>query len=94
MVRHCQLPVIVGVLVCPFNEKAVLLHLHALTDGFFRFHQNRETVQLTNRLVFTARLGVLSYLLQACTDAFDIGRRQTVQPYRITVVTVLIGLYP
>ena len=63
VVGHCQLPVIVGVLVRPLDKEAVLFHLHTLTDGAFRFYKDRETVQLTDRQVFTSRRGVLGNLL-------------------------------
>lgn len=63
VVGHCQLPVVVGVLVRPLDKEAVLFHLHTLTDGAFRFHKDRETIQLTDRQIFTARCGVLGNLL-------------------------------
>ena len=62
------MPVVVGVLVVSLHHKAVVGKLQPLFEHPFADHLYRESVQLPDSLVQSARRGVLGYLLQTLSE--------------------------
>ena len=92
-VSHCQMPVVVGVLVIAFYDKAVVDKLQTFFERPFADHLDGEAVQFAHTLVLSAGRGIPGYLLQAFADGFFIRLFQSVHPYRIQAVAVHVGLY-
>ena len=95
-VSHRQMPVVVGVLVLvlvvPLHHEAVVGKLQPLFEHPLADHLYRETVKFSDRIVQSARRGVLGYLLQTLSDNLLIRRRNAVLLDRIQAVALLVGL--
>ena len=72
-VSHRQMPVVIGVFVIPFHHEAIVGKFQPLFEYPLADHHYRETVNLPDRLVQTARRGVLGYLLQTLSNNFFVG---------------------
>ena len=89
-VSHCQMPVVVGVLVVSLHHEAVVCKLQPLFEHPFADHLDREAVQFPNRFVQSARSGVPGYLLQTLPDNLLVGGVHAVHPDRIQPVAILV----
>ena len=68
------MPVVVGVLVVALHHEAVVGKLQPLFEYSLADHLYRKTVKFPDRLVQTARRGVLGDFLQTLSDNLLIGR--------------------
>ena len=86
------MPVIVSVLVVSLHHETVVGKLQPLFEYSLADHLYRKTVKFPDRLVQTARRGVLGDFLQTLSDNLFIGRIHTVHLDSILAIALLIGL--
>ena len=91
-ISHCQMSVVIGVLVVPLYHEAVVGKLQSLFEYPLAHHLYRKTVQFSDLCVKPARSGVFRYLLQTLSDNLLIGGIHTVHLYYIKAVALPVGL--